>query len=231
MINNQETIYNSLKRQIRELTKHGNSDGFRKLLYAYILFDLKDWAMMINPKDNEKLQAILTEFMLKNNEFLISRMPTDTSVYRNVNTPQTIYDWSRVWDIPYYNDISDEDIERQHDVPTHWEIDPSCTPEVIYTYGEPKDVLDISKLTTCEKMNVYIDRITGKAWYLTQDCKWEPVKNAEGSGLTPEEVLEIVKQNRGKINHTWSDTLDLSIEDDGNGHIELAHENELEDIL
>ena len=108
MINTRLSIFKTLLKALDDLCKRAkiNTEGFRNILLAVIINDMKEWAEYRTPKnrtskDSEKLDSILTDFIISHKEFKIERFIEDYSRYRNVNIAQNNKDWSRIWDNQY----------------------------------------------------------------------------------------------------------------------------------
>ena len=100
MINTRISIFKSLKKAFRELSKHAklNPSGFRNIMYAVILNDMKEWSEYIPTDDRDKIVEILNDYILEHKDFMIERFVEDPTMYRNVNTPQDNTTWSNVQD-------------------------------------------------------------------------------------------------------------------------------------
>ena len=108
MINTRLSIFKTLIKALDDLCKRAriNTEGFRNILLAVIINDMKEWSEYRNPKnrtseDSEKLNQILTDFIISHKDFKIERFIEDYSRYRNVNIAQNNKDWSRIWDNQY----------------------------------------------------------------------------------------------------------------------------------
>ena len=103
MINTRLSIFKTLIKALDDLCKRAriNTEGFRNILLAVIINDMKEWSEYRTSKDSEKLDSILTDFIISHKEFKIERFIEDYNIYRNVNTKQGNRDWSRVWDNQY----------------------------------------------------------------------------------------------------------------------------------
>ena len=103
MINTRLSIFKTLIKALDDLCKRAriNTEGFRNILLAVIINDMKEWSEYRTSKDSEKLDSILTDFIISHKEFKIERFIEDYSRYRNVNIAQNNKDWSRVWDNQY----------------------------------------------------------------------------------------------------------------------------------
>lgn len=241
MINTRKTIFKTLSRRIRELTKHADYSpkNFKKIMIAVILNDLKEWSEYIPQDDPNAIVRMLDNFLLCNG-FIIERMPSgNETAYINVNTPQTNATWQRVWDRESSHTWEPDKLEVAC-IP--WEVDDTCEPQLIYFYtpdGEtPKEHLQNvygvygEKLkTVCDKMNIFIDRETGIAYYLTTDCRWEVV-SGENSGLTPEDVKDLIANS--SINHEWSEddiTTTIVPDDTGNNTLDITTSDDVNDVL
>lgn len=213
MINTRRSIFKTLKWKIRELTKHADyaPKDFKKIMIAVILNDLKEWSEYIPKDDPNAIVKMLNNFLLCNG-FIIDRMPSEkVEPYVNVNTPQTNTTWHRVWD-KKTSDIWN--VDKLDPMCTPWEVDDTCEIQIVYfytsvgetplmhlksIYGEYGEKLK----TVCDKMNIFVDRQTGVAYYLTTDCQWKEV-GGENSGITEDTVKTLIANSH--INHQWSDT-------------------------
>lgn len=103
MINTRLSIFKTLIKALDDLCKRAkiNTEGFRNILLAVIINDMKEWSEYRTSKDSEKLDSILTDFIISHKEFKIERFIEDYSRYRNVNIAQNNKDWSRIWDNQY----------------------------------------------------------------------------------------------------------------------------------
>ena len=103
MINTRLSIFKTLIKALDDLCKRAkiNTEGFRNILLAVIINDMKEWSEYRTSKDSEKLNSILTDFIISHKEFKIERFIEDYSRYRNVNIAQNNKDWSRIWDNQY----------------------------------------------------------------------------------------------------------------------------------
>ena len=103
MINTRLSIFKTLLKALDDLCKRAkiNTEGFRNILLAVIINDMKEWSEYRTSKDSEKLDSILTDFIISHKDFKIERFIEDYSRYRNVNIAQNNKDWSRIWDNQY----------------------------------------------------------------------------------------------------------------------------------
>ena len=103
MINTRLSIFKTLLKALDDLCKRAkiNTEGFRNILLAVIINDMKEWSEYRTSKDSEKLDSILTDFIISHKEFKIERFIEDYARYRNVNIVQNNKDWSRIWDNQY----------------------------------------------------------------------------------------------------------------------------------
>lgn len=101
MINTRLSIFKTLQKKLKKASKHGDLDpaGFKNILYAVILNDMKEWSEYIPNMDSKKLVDILNRFLFEHKEFTLERFIADNDLYKNVNTPQDNTTWSRIWDI------------------------------------------------------------------------------------------------------------------------------------
>ena len=103
MIHTRLSILKTLLKALDDLCKRAriNTEGFRNILLAVIINDMKEWSEYRTSKDSEKLDSILTDFIISHKDFKIERFIEDYSRYRNVNIAQNNKDWSRIWDNQY----------------------------------------------------------------------------------------------------------------------------------
>ena len=103
MINTRLSIFKTLLKALDDLCKRAkiNTEGFRNILLAVIINDMKEWSEYRTSKDSEKLDSILTDFIISHKEFKIERFIEDYARYRNVNIAQNNKEWSRIWDNQY----------------------------------------------------------------------------------------------------------------------------------
>ena len=109
MIHTRLSIFKTLIKALDDLCKRAriNTEGFRNILLAVIINDMKEWSEYRTSNDSEKLDSILTDFIISHKDFKIERFIEDYNRYRNVNTAQENKDWSRVWDNQYAKYIDD----------------------------------------------------------------------------------------------------------------------------
>lgn len=241
MINTRSTIFKTLKYRLRELTKHANlaPQDFKKIMIAVILNDLKEWSEYI-PKDDPNMIVNKLEDYLMDKCFILDRMPSDHSAYVNVNTPQTNATWQRVWDNPFSTTVEAEPLERTD---YSWEADPNCEIKMVYFYKTELDSTAIAYLsrqygehgekllTVCDKMDVFIDRETGKGYYLDTNGEWKPI-GGDIVGVTEEEVKDLII--RSKPEYEWSTediTTTITPEETDRNILNLATEDDLEEIV
>ena len=103
MINTRLSIFKTLIKALDDLCKRAkiNTEGFRNILLAAIINDMKEWSEYRTSEDSKKLDSILTDFIISHKEFKIERFIEDYARYRNVNIAQNNKEWSRVWDNQY----------------------------------------------------------------------------------------------------------------------------------
>lgn len=244
MINTRVSIFKTLKRRIRELTRHANQSPkeFKRIMLAVILNDLKEWSEYI-PQDDPNMIVDKLNTLILNSNFIIERMPEHQEAYMNVNTPQTNNTWQRIWDRKHNHTECSPEIEDPKCVP--WEIDPRCEPQIVYfnSHGFPKATLKElygiygEKLkTVCEKMNIFIDRDTEQIWYLDPDtCEWK-MFGEHGSNMTDEHVIELIKESRIKVTHSDLENayaqFDITYDDsDADGKLHVLREEDMEGIV
>lgn len=210
--------------------------AFKKVMYVVILKDLAEWSkFMGNDCTYKQLIKKIDEYILRNPEFIIDRT-SNTSAYVNVNTPQTNITWQRVWDDPsvIYN--------REYEKPINpkdysYTEDPTCKPSIVYfdsldEIGEPK--VDRSKLSVCEKMNIFIDRTTGQAWYIKEDGNWAVLKG-QADSVDWENVINHPEIYQG-IRHEVTDNATVKVEllvdgESSDEGVKVATADDLEDVL
>lgn len=240
MINTRLSIYTSLKSLLNKLTKLAqyNPKGFKTILYAVILNDMKEWSEYIPTDDSAFLVDLLERYILCHPEFKIERfLEEERPKYVNVNTPQD----NTTWDI-IDNKI---DITLEKNLPSReWEDDPNCRPELVFWPGDPRDKIcdgipftpgpykiDYYKMTTCEKMNVYLNQENGKYYYLDHNGCWQEISSGTGGGCTRKEVEEIILGNHIKVTPNDSDIAFTIASEEVNNKINLATDKDLEGIL
>ena len=245
MIHTRKTIFKTLQKRIRELTKHANPapKEFKKILLAVILNDLKEWSEYI-PKDNPFVIDEMLVELLRDNCFIIERVPDiNQSSYVNVNTPQTNNTWQRIWDRKSSKTGIPVKVENQES--STWEPDPNCEVKLVYFYPDNKTSVEYltetygehgEKLKTiCDKMNAFINRETNEGYYLTTDCRWEKIGNKAEDGMTQSEVEALLTDYH--INHAWIPTEDgvkiesTLVKGTAQNQINLLTENDVEDMI
>lgn len=185
MINVKKTLASTIKDKVDRLRylSENNPHIFKKILYLIILDDLYDWANYREDKIQiqEALRQKRLDFIYNNTEFIIER-DQRYDFYTNVNLPQTESTWKRTWDQPNYQSITNY-TEVFPEQPTSFVPDPTCSIEVVYFPNDKvgvapdgKPSVDLNLLSTCEKMNIYINRETGVLYYLDEHCNWKPLK-------------------------------------------------------
>lgn len=258
MINVKKTITSTIKDRIDRMRKIGENGAaaLKKTLTLVIMDDVFDWAEYLDAPQSlqKKLKEARVAYILNNSEFLIEKedayftvsdMPyiiPEMQPYVNVNTPQSTDTWKRVWDAPTLS-LIEEAIEPIDPGWEPWDLDYSCKTEITYYInpgdtleergGEPKTI-KISTLSTCEKMNVYINRDTQEAFYLDNtDCLWKPLKGVQGVSM--EDVIDKIEEMRqgikveGGENYSFTHSLTTSAEDTAT--VELAQDEDLTQLL
>lgn len=247
MINTRVSIFKTLHRRIRELTKHGQLQpkDFKKIMMAVILNDMKEWSEYIPQEDTDRIVKLLNNIIISN-DFIIDRIADDPMAYLNVNTPQTNTTWQRVWDRKSSKQSKPDKVEE--DIPAvcePWEIDPSYQEQIIYflpVNAEGQAISDREYLemtygvygqklkTLHQKMDIYIDRETGNAWYLdNNDCTW---KQVNGTGIDEDRVRELIENS--SIDHVWGDeniTSNILSTDAGRNQLQITTDTDLNNVL
>lgn len=247
MINVKDTIYSTIKDRVDKLRFLAVNDAkaFKKILYLIIMDDVYDWSSYIGGSQEVQdiIQHLRYDFIRHNEEFLIER-DIDASMYVNVNTPQTNNTWKRVWDDP--NVILVKGVFTPSTTPQKFVPDPSCEVGIIFfpdkdlfggiyvgANGQPD--VNLNKLTTCEKMNIFINRNTGKMYYLDESCNWKPVTQQLMSKITLDDLAFQVPQG---ITHSFapggedSALLNLSLSSDPSEvSIQLADKDLIDEVL
>lgn len=105
MINLDCTLLKSIEAQIKKASINAEFDSLvlNKILALIILTDIIQWAEKIQPEsiEEQKLVQLKDKLLMCYEKYLNVCHSYDediTKVYTNVNTPQTIYDWQRIWD-------------------------------------------------------------------------------------------------------------------------------------
>lgn len=248
MINVKDTIYSTIKDRVDKLRFLAVNDAkaFKKILYLIIMDDVYDWSSYIGGSQEVQdiIQHLRYDFIRHNEEFLIER-DIDASMYVNVNTPQTNNTWKRVWDSP--NVVLLEGNKFVSNTPQVFVPDPNCKVGMVFFPGyiredlyvgidiEGKPSIDLNELTTCEKMNIFINRDTGKMYYLDESCNWKPVTQQLMSKITLDDLAFQVPQG---ITHSFapggedSALLNLSLSSDPSEvSIQLADKDLIDEVL
>ena len=238
MIDIDQTIFYTIQEKIDRLRflADNDVDAFKKVLYVIILHDLADWSKSIEDSHctYNKLTQKIDEYILRNPEFIIERI-TNTDSYVNVNTPQTTFTWQRIWDDPEVIYNRDREISQTEDF--SYKVDLKCNPRIVYfdaldeQTGEPE--IDRSKLTVCEKMNIFINRSSGEAWYLREDGNWAILKGYADS-VDWENVLNHPEIYQGIRHELTDDSVKVELLVDGdpeNEDVKVATVDDLEDVL
>lgn len=246
MINVKNTIYSTIKDRVDKLRflAVNDSKAFKKILYLIIMDDVYDWSNYLGGSQEiqDTIQHLRYDFIRHNEEFLIER-DIDASMYTNVNTPQTNNTWKRVWDNP--NVVLLEGNKFVSDTPQVFVPDPNCKVGMVFFPGyiredlyvgidiEGNPSVDLTELTTCEKMNIFINRDNGKMYYLDVHCNWKPITVQRDSKITIYDLDENFPLFQG-VEHSFSnsDTLDINlIKNNLKTEIPLVNEDDLEDVL
>lgn len=245
MINVKQTIYKTIEDKITQMRYHAvyNSETFRKILYLIIMDDLFDWAdyKSVDEETQKKLKDKRIEFILNNPEFDIQR--ETESFYTNVNTPQTNNTWATIIDREDLEYINNDLPEKNTEQPSSFTPDPTCITTLVYfpnstikANSDGKPQVDLNNLTTCEKMNIYINRETGTMYYLTEKCTWEPLKHELQGSVKWDNIEGKPIIYNGIRHHINSDTNTIDVELLENGSpissdIGITSDKDLEDIL
>lgn len=209
MIDVEQTLLDTIIAQVNELRFHAHDDPncWKKIIYLTILNDLYDWSYYREDKVEiqNKLKQLRIDFILKNPMFGIVHKPY-SGVYTNVNTPQNNDTWKRVWD--NINVIYAENVELSRSIDYNdpenlkYEPNPTCTTKLIYlpygdkiVMGENTPIVQ-KHLTTCEKMNIYVDTETNKAYYLTSAGIWQLLNTNDN--LQEEDIKRMIKKYEDK---------------------------------
>lgn len=233
MIHVKGTILKSIKLWISKLRKLAINDPkvFKKILYLIILDDLYEWGNFIEEDTCvlEELANFREKFILCNPELEIQRITTG-KIYSNVNTPQSNDSWKRVWDAPEIVIIEKEKIKEITN--KSWTPDPSVTPQIIYYIGEGEPDMDINNLTVAEKMDVYINREDGSAYYLDYDGSWKQLKVS--GGVTEEDCLKLIEERKQGIEIQYSKNTVKNVLTDHKedySQIKIMTKEEVEELL
>ena len=110
MIDVNKTLLETLRKKFGELRYQGrnNSKEFKALLLLLIIHDTLEWGVAVGDKEQtvKKLKQLESSFIVQNGSFDIE-YTFDSDPYVNVNTPQNIDTWKRVWDSQNIIDITD----------------------------------------------------------------------------------------------------------------------------
>lgn len=198
MIDVKATILSTIKDRIARLRFLGRNDSkvFKKILHLIVLDDLYDWSIWLeDEKETQiKIKEARTQYILDNCEFDIKNtkfMP----FYINVNTPQTNDTWKRIWDDPSIKIVgSAKEQKSKYQKPTCNRAQQAHF-VTLNAAGFPD--IDFDSLTDCEKMDIYIDKTSGKMFYWNFDtCAWE---QTSPQGLSEQDVVDIIEDNRQGI--------------------------------
>ena len=214
MIDVKNTIFETIKDKIQKMRFLGQYDPitFKHILYLVLLDDIYDWSNYLDESQSiqKRLQELRTQFILDHGEFIV-KMTSPNNFYVNVNTPQTNHTWKRVWDAP--DVVTIESVEQELETTVNarpFTPDPTCPVSLTYfgtgetipadRYGKPS--VNFDTLTICEKMNIYINRDTGKMFFLDpQTCTWKALKGEFASQVTWDSIVD-APEIIGGINHT-----------------------------
>lgn len=101
MIDVDKTLLATLKQKFGELRYQGknNSKEFKAIISLIIIHDLLEWSVALGAKELiiQKLKELENFVLLHNPSFNIA-YTFDDDPYVNVNTPQNIDTWKRIWD-------------------------------------------------------------------------------------------------------------------------------------
>lgn len=212
---------------------------------AVILNDMKEWSEYIAQEDADHIVELLNNIIVSNN-FIIDRNADDPIAYLNVNTPQTNTTWQRIWDRESSKQSIPDKIEEViPEVCIPWEIDPLYQEQIIYflpVNAEGKAISDREYLeitygvygqkfkTLHQKMDIYINRETGNAWYLdNNDCTWKPISS---SGIGEDRVKELIENS--SIDHVWGEkniTSNILSTDKGSKKLQITTDTDLNNVL
>lgn len=228
MINFDETVYKTVLHTLGRIMYQAdmNSVRLREVISLVILRDLYEWSIDRNMSDCiiKDMKSKLTSYIIHHPYFKTVHLKNN--YYTNVNIPQEFASYQRVYDDPKTVIITNVNPTTDN----KWEPDPTCQIKVYYFSGDIHEK-DITKLTVCEKMGVYINRETGQVWYLDTNGNW---KQAESQGLTEDQVIKLISQYQlGQLNAAFdTDSLNLSITNGtGPAEISIATDEDLNDML
>lgn len=235
MINIHETLFQTIKDKIDKMRFVAQNDpkAFRSILNLIILNDVKEWAIYNNEckAKIDYLSKRIDEYILQHSEFIISRQPITS--YTNVNTPQTILDWQRVWDNPEVK----YDIERELPInPSEgFELDPTCNPQFVYFDNYTKEGYpDVKFETKCAKMDLYIDRNTGEVWYLKEDGNWAIMTSRAVVDVNWDDVKDKPTIYQGVYHELTDDSVRVELTEQGPEYsedVKITTSEDLEDVL
>lgn len=195
IIDIKSTILQTIKNQFEKLRKLAVNDthAFKKIINLIMLDDMYDWGVYLGVDECtlQRLAEIKKQFIFCNPIFSIQNTVVEHS-YVNVNTPQNGDTWKRVWDSPNVTIVTNPG------EPIVATSIPVCNRaqklHFITLTEEGVPNVNITTLTDCEKMDIYIDKESGKMFYL--DCESNAWKLIDPSGMTEQDVKAILDKNR-----------------------------------
>lgn len=111
MIDINKTIYTNVLNKINQLRYQAKNDtkAFKSILKLIFVNDMIEWASQAPEEVKEKLYKIQQQLILCDSN-IIPEYEDTSLAYTNVNTPQTIDTWKRVWDSDHATKIPDSQI-------------------------------------------------------------------------------------------------------------------------
>lgn len=241
MIDVKQTIFETVKDKINKMRFLGenNPKKLKLLLYLIVVDDIYDWGSYIGESQVvlDLLKEIRTNLILCNPDFKIQRFPI--TGYYSTNTPQTSIQ---------YADISESVTEITESITPEpsenpWTPDLSCTPKIVL-FGGSQDIykaredgtpaIDFATLTNCEKMDLYINRETGQAYYYDEQGISQMIKT-ENAQIAWENVTDKPTIYSGITHEVKPEdkVLNVSLLEEGeqSSNVSVADNDDLNSIL
>ncbi len=241
MIDVKKTILETINDKINRMRFLGenNPKKLKTLLYLIVLDDIYDWGNYIGESQVllDKIKELRTNLILCNPDFKIQRSVIDG--YFSTNTPQTSIYYSDPIEDVYQIDKKIDPI----DAVDPWKEDESCEQKITF-FGGPTDKysanadgtpkINLNDLTVCEKMNIWVNRETGVAYYYDEKGIRHEIKTNTSSvawnNVTGKPTIYTGIEHKVK---TDKDVFNVSLNQEANNSsdVDIAVEKDLESII